>query len=69
MTRNELLDELVKLDLEEKSVKRSLDLNYLKPKTRTKMFYKLRDIKNEKEKIKFRLRLERELKNENNNTK
>ena len=69
MTRNELLDELVKIEIEEKSAKRNLDINYLDAKTRTKMFYILKELKKEKEKVKFMLKMERKIrKNENNNT-
>ena len=68
MTRNELLDELVKIEIEEKSVKRNLDINYLNPSTRTKMFYRLNELKKMKKKVKFMLSMERKMKNENNNT-
>lgn len=61
MTRNELLDIFTKLDLEEKSVKRNLDINYLDAKTRTKMFYRLKELKKEKERVKFMLKVEREI--------
>ena len=64
MTRNELLDELVKIEIEEKSVKRNLDINYLNPSTRTKMFYRLNELKKMKKKVKFMLSMERKMRNE-----
>lgn len=64
MTRNELLDELVKIEIEEKSVKRNLDINYLNQSTRTKMFYRLKELKKMKKKVKFMLSMERKMKNE-----
>jgi hypothetical protein len=64
VTRNELLDELVKIEIEEKSVKRNLDINYLNQSTRTKMFYRLKELKKMKKKVKFMLSMERKMKNE-----
>ena len=59
-----LIDRLSKLELEEKCIKRNLDRYYRNENDRSRLFYRLKNIKNEKEQIKFKLRLEKELKNE-----
>lgn len=64
---NTLLDELTKLDLEERSLKRNLDRYYRDEKVRTRLFGKISQIEKQKEKVKFKLKLERKLKNENSN--
>jgi len=65
---DELINKLSELKLEETCLKRNLDANYLKKDIRKKMFGRLKQNKDEQNKIKFKLRMERELKNENNNT-
>ena len=65
---NTLLDRLTQLDLEERTLKRSLDASYCNEKERTRLFNKIKLIKKEKDKIKFKIHLERKIKNENNNT-
>lgn len=64
MNNNELIDVLSKLQLEEKSLKRNLDINYCDEKTRTKLFNRIKEIKKEMEKINFKLRVEKEIRNE-----
>ena len=59
---NELLDELVKLELEEKCITRNLNTHYYNEKARSCLFSKLNKIKKEIEKTKFKLRLERGIK-------
>ena len=68
MKHNELIERLSNLKLEEKNLKRVLDVYYRDENMRTKAFNKIKKIKKEMEQIKFKLRLEKELKNENNNT-
>lgn len=56
-----LLDKLVRLELEEKSIIRNLNTYYCDDKTRNRLFAKLKKIKKEIEQIKFKLRVEREI--------
>lgn len=57
---NDTLIELYSnLELEEKSLKRALDIGT--SKSRQRIFDRLKEIKKEKNKIKFKLRLEREI--------
>lgn len=65
---NELVNQLSKLTLEEKALKRNLNRNYYNIKTRNKLFNELELIDKEIKKVKFKIRLEREKKNGNNNT-
>ena len=65
MKHNELIEKLSNLKLEEKCLKRSLDVCY---KRRSKTFNRLKEISVEIEQIKFKLNLERKIKDENNNT-
>lgn len=58
---NELIEELSKLKLEEKSLKRSIDVTYYDKEKRTKYFLELRKVKNQIENVKFRIRLNKEL--------
>ena len=64
MNNSELIDVLSKLQLEEASLKRNLDIKYCDKKTRTLLFNRLREIKKEKEIINFKLRVEKEIRNE-----
>ena len=61
---DKLIEQLSKLELEEKTVKRGLDRYYRDYNSRSRLFNRLQKIKKEKEQIKFKLRLERELKDE-----
>ena len=54
----ELIDRLSKLKLEESSLKRQLEYEFKRNKKREKLFFRLRDVKDEMQKIKFLLRLE-----------
>lgn len=65
---DKLIDKLSKLQLEETNLKRNLDKYYCDEKMRTRIFARLKQIKNEIEKTKFKLQLERKIKNENSNT-
>lgn len=64
MKHNELIEELSKLTLQEKSLKRNLDVCYYDSKKREKLFKEIDETKNKIKKIKFKIRLEREIKNE-----
>ncbi len=68
MKHNELIERLSNLKLEEKNLKRVLDVYYRDENMRTKAFNKIKKVKKDIEQIKFKLKLEKELKNENNNT-
>lgn len=68
MKHNELIEKLSNLKLEEKCLKRSLDVYYIDAKRRSKAFNRLKEISVEIEQIKFKLNLERKIKDENNNT-
>ena len=63
MKHNELIEELSKLTLQEKSLKRNLDVCYYDSKKREKLFKEIDKVKKEIKKIKFKIRLEREMKN------
>lgn len=63
---NELINQLSKLKLEETALKRHIDRNYYNIEVRTKLFIRLKDVKNEIERIKFKIRLEKEKKYEDN---
>ena len=54
---NELINQLSKLTLEEKALKRHIDRNYYNLKVRTKLFVRLKEVQNEINKVKFKLRL------------
>lgn len=61
---NELINQLSKLTLEESALKRHIDRNYYNLEMRTKLFIRLKDVRNEIEKVKFKIRLEKEKKYE-----
>ncbi len=65
---NELINQLSKLTLEEKALKRNIDRNYYNVKVRKRLFFRLKEVDNEINRVKFKIRLEREKKNGNNNT-
>lgn len=54
---NELINQLSKLTLEEKSLKRHIDRNYYNLEVRTKLFTRLKIVENEINRVKFKLRL------------
>ena len=58
---NKLIDDLSKLNAEEKALKRSLDISYYDSNKRTEMFNKLEECKKNIEKVKFKIRMERKL--------
>lgn len=62
MSNNDLIEELSKLTLEEKSIKRNLDKYCCKGTTRTKLFNRLEEVKKEINKVEFRLKIEKEMK-------
>lgn len=65
--REILLDKLVRLQLEEKSVLRNLNMYYCDKNIKDKLFVKLKKVKKEIDKVKFKLRIEREInKNDKN---
>lgn len=65
---NKLINDLSSLKLNEKYIKRALDIKYYDSKKRTELFNELKQCKKEIERIKFKINLERRIKNENNNT-
>lgn len=56
-----LLDKLVMLEAEEKSVMRNLNMYYCDSKIKDRLFTKLKKVRKEIEKVKFKLRLESEI--------
>jgi len=62
---NELINQLSKLELEKKAIKRNLNKNYYNASIRNKLFLDLDAIDNEIKKVKFKIRLERERNNDN----
>ena len=65
----ELIDKLSRLKLEETALKREIEYTFRHTKRREKLFFRLRDVKEEIRKTKFLLRLESvRRKNEHNNT-
>lgn len=56
----ELIYKLANLKMEEKSLKRELEYTFKKKRSREKLFFRLKDVKNDIEKTKFMLRLESE---------
>lgn len=65
---NELINQLSKLTLEEKALKRNLNRNYYNIEIRNKLFNDLNSIQNEIKRVKFKIRMEKEKRNGNNNT-
>lgn len=62
---NELINQLSKLTLEEKALKRHIDRNYYNLNVRTKLFARLKIVQSEINRVKFKLKLEKEKKNDN----
>lgn len=56
-----LLDKLVRLEMEEKSVLRNLNMYYCDRKVKDYLFKKHKQLKKEIGKVKFKLRIEREI--------
>jgi len=68
INRNDiLLDQLVNLELEEKSLIRNLNMYYCDNTIKTRLFSKLKKVKKDIEKVKFKLRVERELRRNDKN--
>lgn len=65
---NELIEQLSKLKLEYSCLKRNLDRYYCDEEARTKLFYRIKDVKKKIDNINFKLRLERELKKNEDNS-
>lgn len=61
---NKNIDELSNLLMEEKSLKRVLDLNYYKKESRDKHFSRLLEVQKEIRKLKFKIKLENQIKKE-----
>lgn len=62
--RNDLLEQLSMLSLQEKAILRRLDRKWAPSCKRATLFKQLENTKEEIKKVKFKLRLERKLKNE-----
>ena len=61
---NELINQLSKLTLEEKALKRNLNRNYYNIEVRNKLFNDLNSIQNEIKRVKFKIRMEKEKRND-----
>lgn len=61
---NELINQLSKLKLEEKALKRHIDRNYYNAEVRRKLFVRLKEVQNEIDRVKFKIRIAKEKKNE-----
>ena len=62
--KDELINELAQLTLNEKMIKRCLDVKCFDDESRKKCFVELQEIRKRMEKVKFKLRVEKEIKNE-----
>ena len=65
---NKLIDKLANLTMEEKSLRRCLDIKYYDDEKRTQIFARIDKCKKEIEKVKFKIRMERKLNDKNSNT-
>lgn len=65
---NKLIDDLTKLCNEEKALKRGLDISYYDSDKRSEMFKRLKECKQNIEKVKFKIRMERKLNVKDTNT-
>ena len=63
----DLIHRLSELKMEENALKRQLEYAFKKDKKREKLFFRLKDIKEETNKIKFLLRIESERKKNGDN--
>lgn len=69
MNREELIDELTKLEIQEKAYKRALDVTYFNNDKRTKNFADLKKVQKQIQLVKYKLRILKEMhKNDNRNT-
>lgn len=64
----ELIYKLANLKMEEKSLKRELEYTFKKKKSREKLFFRLKEVKEEINKTKFLLRLESEKRKHENSS-
>lgn len=62
--KENLINELAELTMNEKMIKRCLDVKCFDDESRRKCFVELQEIKRRIEKVKFKLRVEKEMKNE-----
>lgn len=65
---NKLIDDLTKLNAEEKALRRCLDISYYDSNKRAEIFKRLKECKKNIEKVKFKIRVERKLNVKDNNT-
>lgn len=63
-----LLDILVKLEMEEKSILRNLNTYYFDISKKESLYKKLKNIRTEIQQTKFKLRMEREIKKNDRNS-
>lgn len=63
-----LLDKLVRLELEEKSLIRNLNMYYCDNTIKNRLFAKHKKVKKEIEKVKFKLRIESEIRKNDRNS-
>lgn len=63
-----LLDILVKLEMEEKSILRNLNTYYFDISKKENLYKKLKNIRTEIQQTKFKLRMEREIKKNDRNS-
>ena len=68
MNRKELIEELTKLQLKEKALKRALDVTYYDNNKRWKNFKDIKEVQDKIKSTKYKLRLLKEIQNENRNT-
>lgn len=62
--KDDLLNELTELTMNEKMIKRCLDVKCFDEESRKKCFVELQEIRRRINKVKFKLRVEKELKDE-----
>ena len=57
------IEQLSKLQLEEKHLKRCLDIRYYNKEQRSAFFNRIKEIRKEMEQLKFKIRFEKEINN------
>lgn len=62
MDRKEVLEELTNLEIEQKYLKRQLDLNYYNKDKRIQIFNQIKDNKKKVDEVKFKLNVLKEMK-------
>lgn len=62
MNRKEVLEELTNLEIEQKYLKRQLDLNYYNKDKRVQIFNQIKDNKKKIDEVKFKLNVLKEMK-------